>query len=210
MWRENNQTHKHSRSTNFMIKVISLFEKPTDTNGVYVNTTSRSSDDWSLQLSPFYLGPCDLYAGFTAKKMENAWQYSKVYDCHLDENGDPSFEYFKWAYEGWKKPFGVRYPMGKGAIPKYSFWDNQKYDYISARKNIYAPLYAKAVVQTNAYKQLLEISQSDKNLYLMDFDAYKHQELNMTLTDVMNNPKKKMGHAFVLMMLLTKDVALSI
>lgn len=52
-----------------MIKVISLFEKPTDTNGVYVNTTSRSSDDWSLQLSPFYLGPCDLYADFTAKKM---------------------------------------------------------------------------------------------------------------------------------------------
>jgi len=27
----------------------------------------------------------------------------------------------------------------------------------------------------------------------------------MTLKDVLNNPKKKMGHAFVLMMLLTND-----
>lgn len=192
------------------IKVISLFEKTTDKNGVYVNTTSRSTDKWSLQLSPFYLGPCDLYADFTAKKMENAWQYSKVYDCHLDENGDPSFEYFKWAYEGWNKPVGVRYPMGKGAIPKYSFWNNHKYDYISARKHIYAPLYVKAVVKTDAYQRLAEIANSDKTLYLMDFDAYRHEDLNMTLTDVLNNPKKKMGHAFVLMMMLTKDKALNL
>lgn len=191
------------------IKVISLFEKQTDPNGIYVNTTSRSSESWSLQLSPFYLGPCDIYEGIVAKKMENAWQYSKVYDCHLDENGDPSIEYFKWACDGWNKSNAVRYPMGKGAIPKYSFWNGNQYSYIEARKNIYIPLYAKAVVKTDAYKRLQEIITTNKTLYLMDFDAYRHQDLNMTLTDVINNPNKKMGHAFVLMMLLTEEYKIS-
>jgi len=35
-----------------------------------------------LGLSPTYLGPCHLYGSFAAKKMENAWQYSKVYPQH--------------------------------------------------------------------------------------------------------------------------------
>lgn len=83
-----------------------------------------------------------------------------------------------------------------------------KYGYIDARKNIYAPLYARAVVKTKAYARLKELVDSGKSVYLMDYDAYRHRNLNMSLTDVLNFPDKKMGHAFVLMMLLTNDDSL--
>lgn len=39
-------------------------------------------------------------------------------------------------------------------------------------------------------------------------DGYDHDNLGMSLTEVLNNPQRKMGHAFVLKMLLTKDAAL--
>ena len=192
-----------------MITAVPIYEKPTDPNGVYVNTTSRSSESWSLQLSPFYLGPCDLYEGVIAKKMENAWQYSKVYDCHIDADGDPTTEYFEWAVKGWNSNYAQRYPMSKGAIPKYSYWNGHKLDYIAARKHIYVPLYANSVIKTDAYNKLQDIVNSGKNLYLLDFDAYRHRDKNMCLTDVLNNSDKKMGHAFVLMMLLENDIALN-
>lgn len=38
---------------------------------------------------------------------------------------------------------------------------------------------------------------------------YSHTALGMSLTDVLNNSQRKMGHAFVLMMLLEQDVALT-
>jgi hypothetical protein len=191
-----------------MITVAPIYEKQIDPNAIYVNTTSRSSESWSLQLSPFYLGPCDLYEGVISKNMENAWQYSKVYDCHIDSDGDPTTEYFEWAVKGWNNNYAQRYPMCKGAIPKYSFWNGHKLDYVAARKHIYVPLYAKAVLKTNAYKNLQELVKSGKDVYLLDFDAYKHREQNMTMTDVLNCPDKKMGHAFVLFMMLTEDKAL--
>ena len=187
------------------ITVVSLFEPLTDPDGIYINTTSRSVTEWTRQLSPFYLGPCNLYEDFVAKKMENAWQYCKVYDCHVDDEDDPNEKYFEWAFKGWNKDLAVRYPMGKGAVPKYVYFDHEKYTYIEARQHVYIPLYARAVLKTDAYQRLKSLAESGKNIYLMDFDAYKHRDFNMTLTQVMNNPNKKMGHAFVLMMLLTND-----
>jgi len=46
---------------------------------VQVNATSRSKEEWSKALSPFYLGPIALYGRNRAHNLENAWQYSKVY-----------------------------------------------------------------------------------------------------------------------------------
>ena len=191
-----------------MITVAPIYEKQNDPDAVYINTTSRSTVEWTTQLSPFYLGPCELYEGFVAKKMENAWQYSKVYDHHIDTNGDPTMEYFEWAYKGWNSVYAHRYPMGKGKKPQYSFWNNHKLTYVEARKRIYVPLYANAVIKTDAYKRLQDIVASGKHLYLLDFDAYKHRDKNMTMTDVLNCPDKKMGHAFVLYMMLTNDIAM--
>lgn len=190
------------------VYVLSLFKpKIPDKEITTVSTVSKAGKEWSM-LSPFLLGPCKLYGNFVAKNMENAWQYSKVYSKYNTRTQMPTAEYWNWAKEGWANPRAVRYPMGKGAKPEYSWWDGVGMGYISARKKIYAPLYAKAVINTYAFEALQKIYEKEKELILLDYDAYNHHELNMSLTDVLNNPKKKMGHAFVLAMMLTADPAL--
>jgi hypothetical protein len=174
-------------------------------NALVINTTSRSNT-WSKGLSPFFLGPIPLYDGTYALNMENAWQYAKVYAMH-EENGEPTAEYFAWARAGWNKNYADRYPMGKGAKPLYSWWGGKKLSYVEARKAIYAPLYAQAVEKTPAYKTLVETYKQHGEIWLWDFDAYDHHKLNMTYTDVVNNEKRKMGHAFVLAMMLDNDRA---
>jgi hypothetical protein len=66
------------------LRVIPVVRKKfqSNPNGVYVNPTS-SGKDGEDHFSPLYLGPCRLYGPHTAKKMESAWQHSKVY---LDVN----------------------------------------------------------------------------------------------------------------------------
>lgn len=200
------------------VKVISLFEKETDPNGIYVNTTSRAVTSWETDLSPFYLGPCQLYGDYVACNMENAWQYAKVYPEHACENL-PLQSYFDWAKEGWRNPKAVRYPLGKGKKPLFSWWNGQKFSYVEARKKIYIPLYVRDVIKTQGFQNLKDLHQDicafncnqtrtpekKGTIYLKDYDAYRHEEKGLTLTDVVNNPNKKCGHAFVLMMLLTQD-----
>lgn len=174
-------------------------------NSTLIYTVSHSTN-WSKGLSPFFLGPCKLYGGYTAKKMENAWQYCKVYAKHTDANQDPTDAYWRWAKQGWADEWAHRYPMGKGAKPLYSWWDGQKLDYISARKKIYVPLYARAVKKTKAYERLKHIyNYSGRVVYLWDFDGYDNEALGMSLVDVLNDPTRTMGHAFILARMLEKD-----
>jgi hypothetical protein len=176
-----------------------------DKNNTTIDTTSRSLT-WSRGLSPFLLGPVALYEGITAKNMENAWQYSKVYPEHVNERGLPTEAWFKWAAQGYAKERADRYPMGKGKIPLYSYWGVFRYGYIDARKKIYAPLYAQAVEKTNAFAMLKELKEECKGtLWLMDFDAYDHKKEGLTYEQVINNPNRKMGHAFVLAMMLDNE-----
>lgn len=69
--------------------------------GIIINTTSRSTD-WGQEFSPFFLGPIDLYGGYVSQNMENAWQYSKVYQEHVDQDNNPTLAYWIWASNGWK------------------------------------------------------------------------------------------------------------
>lgn len=180
-----------------MIHICNFRSKVKD----FINTTSRSNN-WSKGLSPFFLGPVELYDGHVAQNVENAWQYSKVYAEHADENGDPKPEYLEWARAGWAKNSADRYPMGKGRKPLYSLWAGEKLPYVEARKKIYCPLYAKAVENTDAFKMLKQIFEHRENIWLWDFDGYDHHKLNMTYQDVLDCPSRKMGHAFVLAMML--------
>jgi hypothetical protein len=172
-----------------------------------VMTTSRSKKEWERALSPFFLGPVDLYGKFKAKNVENAWQFSKVYKEHVEDD-EITKDYFKWAKAGWEDSHAHRYPMGKGVgKPLFSLWDGDRLGYVPARKRIYAPLYARAVLKTASYDRLVHLYREKRTLVLLDFDAYNHWEEKMSLEDVLNCPDKKMGHAFVLAMLLTKDDA---
>ena len=170
-------------------------------NAVVINTTSRSSN-WSRGLSPFLLGPIDLYNGFISQNMENAWQFSKCYEYFLEEDGYPGERYFKWAEAGWNDKFAHRYPMGKGVIPLYSWWDGEKLSYIEARKKIYIPLYSKAVKNTEAFKQLKEIYKKEEAIYLQDFDAHNLVPDSFSYDELICNQNIKFGHAYVLAMML--------
>lgn len=182
------------------IYVVGMYEKvPSD--AISVNTTSKS-DHWSRDLSPFFLGPVYLYCGLNSKNMENGWQFAKVYPEHANKQGEPTQDYWLWATKGWDDSFAHRYPMGKGRKPLYSLWNKEKLGYIDARKRIYIPLYAKAVVKTKGFAQLKEICQGDKDVYLRDYDGYNHKKLEMSYHDVLHCESRKMGHAFVLAMIL--------
>jgi hypothetical protein len=165
-------------------------------------TVSRSKT-WSRGLSPFFLGPLECYDGLVAQNMENLWQYSKAYACHVDANGDPTDDYFRWRDYGWAKKTADRYPAGKGAKPEYSLWGRLKYTYPKARKHIYIPNYAKAVVKTEAYRKLKAIYEENGSVILWDFDGYDHHKLGYSFQNVMDDLSRKCGHAFVLSMLLT-------
>lgn len=183
-----------------------------------INTTSKSREDFGRNFSPFYLSNIDLYEGLKAKNMENAWQFAKVYQEYADSQNNPTPEYFKWAKKGWDDSFAHRYANGKGNIPLYSFWktfdeptqtwQEHKWDYITARKNIYFPLYAKAIIKTQAFKELKKRVDSGEKIALWDFDGYDHESRNMTYQDVVHSAKYKCGHAFVLYGLLTNELEL--
>ncbi len=183
-----------------MIYVVRYnFKAPED--AVVINTTSRSFD-WSKGLSPFFCGPIDLYNGYKSHNVENAWQYSKVYYNHIDEDDNPTADYFAWAQTGWNKIKADRYPMGKGVKPLFSYWNGEKLSYVEARKKIYIPLYAKAVKKTFAFKKLQEAYKTNENIYLRDFDAHNLTPGTFNYWDLWNNPDIKVGHGYVLAMLL--------
>lgn len=173
-------------------------------NVIVVNTTSRAAESWERQLSPFFLGPCRLYGGRSALLMENAWQFSKLYPEHATD-GEPTDAYWTWAESGWSDAAPRRYPMGRGRKPLCSLWDGKKLTYVQARKKVYAPLYAEVVKKTEAFKRLCDLYAEGKHLVLRDFDGYDHELLGRTLREVMEDPDKKMGHAFVLKALITND-----
>lgn len=191
-----------------MIRALSKFAQNLY-GGIEIDTTSNSGE--YRDLSPFVLNATE----YGSKNFENLWQYSKVYNHQVDTNGNPTNEWFWWRREGFSDSKAHRYPMGKGAIPLYSIFP-QSYDnrmtehlgYIKARKQIYVSLYAKLVRQTESYKLLEFFFNSGKDIILRDYDAYDHIKLNMTLTDVLNNPNKKMGHSFVLIMMLLDMISL--
>ena len=191
-----------------MIKILGMRQTVgwQDKTATVINCCSNGTG-WERDLSPFLIGPCSLYGNMIAQNMENAYQYSKVYAEHADDSANPTRKYWEWAKEGWANPRAVRYPMGRGRKPLFSLWDGQKLPYIAARKVIYAPLYAEAVQKTQGFKNLVELARQLPTIILRDFDGYDHDALGMSLTDVLNNPHKKMGHAFVLKMLLTDDPA---
>lgn len=183
-----------------MIYVIGPNNKPPK-DVIIINTTSRS-DNWSRGLSPFFVGPIDLYDGYSSLNLENAWQYSKVYYNQVDSDNNPTQNYFEWAKNGWSSIKACRYPMGKGAIPLYSYWNGKKLDYVSARKEIYIPLYSKAVQKTFAFSKLKEVFNNEKDICLWDFDAHGLTPGTFDYWDLWNNTNIKVGHAYVLAMLL--------
>lgn len=173
---------------------------------VEINATTKSNT-WSRGLSPMLVGMIFSDNGI-AKNMENFWQYAKVYKHHVDQDGNPTQEYFDWKNKGYNKDWADRYPAGKGSIPLYTWYCGEKLNYIEARKELYLKYYKEAVIKTEAFKKLKEVWQdckkNNKDLILLDFDAYNHRILNYTWDQILHDETRKMGHAFVLAKILSE------
>jgi hypothetical protein len=155
------------------------------------------SDDVRRQLSGILDG---IMGRITAVNVENAWQYSKVYPEH-DAGGEPSHEWYRWQHAGFRSPRASRYPMGKGVKPAYMWYDGKRLSYIEARRQVYIPMYSRAVRETTAYRQLEGLYLTGP-LVLWDFDGYDHRALGMSFEDVVGCETRSLGHAFVLAMIL--------
>lgn len=164
----------------------------------HINVTSHSTDKFRA-LSPFLLGPVELYGNYISKNMENGWQFCKVYSEHADALGNPTARYFSWSRAGWSSERAFRYPMGKGTKPLYSYWNGRKLDYIAARKEIYIPLYSKAAAKTKEFKELQELYKKE-DLLIVDFDVYDRGVLDWD--SIIACESRKMGHGFVLGMMI--------
>ena len=179
------------------VHILSMRDRAPE-GATVIDTTTRSKT-WSRGLSPMIVRWRDM-------KVENVWQYTKVYPQHWDSiKGVPTAEWFEWRNEGARKDWADRYPMGKGAKPICSWWGlnpGHSYDYIEARKQIYVPVYSEAVRFTDAFLNLKMIHQAEGDIWLRDFDGYDHIKMGRTLDEVLNDPGRKMGHAFVLAHLL--------
>ena len=177
------------------IHVLSKFAK---TDLPYPSIDVTSSGGMGSKFSPFLLGPVMLYDRLWSQNMENGWQYSKLYP-----EQQQAHTYFEWARAGWDNPRAVRYPAGKGAKPLFSVWAGDALGYIEARKRIYIPLYSQAV-RFYSYWPFNELNQAadEQGLIIRDYDAYDHRALGYSWDDVMNDPNRKMGHGFVLAMML--------
>jgi hypothetical protein len=176
---------------------------------IVINVTSHSTD-FGRSLSPFFLGPVTLPNGQTSKNVENAWQFSKVFPEHV-KNNKVTPAYWDWAKKGWADTYAHRRPMGRGKLPLFALGkdENDRLGYIAGRKKLYFPLYQQAVTKVPAFEKLqalaAETQQKGQTLVLIDFDAYDHTIEKMSFEEVINYPKKLMGHGFVLAMLLSMD-----
>lgn len=184
-----------------MIYAVSFKHKIPD-NVLSMDVTSRSST-WGRHLSPFNLGPVDLYDGYVAHNIENAFQYSRVYAEYSTVDELPAPHYWEWAKAGWANPKPVKYPMGAWNKHLYHWWDGKKITNLEAQNQIFLPLYKKAVIKTAAFEKLkLFYENSKQDIYLIDFEGYDHRFLEKNWDDVVNDINRPVGQAFALCMIL--------
>jgi hypothetical protein len=175
--------------------------------GAIILDVSSASGDWGCNLSPFILGPVQLYGDHMSMTVENAWQYTKLFAIHTDEKDEPTEEYWKWAKAGWESKRANRFPMGRGAKPLCSLWDGKQLSYIDARLQIYCPLYYKTVLASPAWTSLKELykyaKSHDQQLVLVDHDS---RPIRRPLIDIAKDDSRPMPHTLILVGMLTDDL----
>lgn len=194
IWKQmmNSDIKKRINSVHF--KPVKM-EGSADKVGVHINVTSRSNDEGRM-LSPFIVGPVKVPGVGEALNLENAWQFSKVYPGHLDNNGNVSDQWLAWAYSGISSAKPVRYPMGRGTKPEFSLWDGKRLGYIEAKRSVYFPIYRDLIKSSRVFLSLQEEILKGGQITIYDFDVYPLGK-ERSLSDALNNPKRIFGHGFI-------------
>lgn len=217
---------------------------------IVIDCTSRCLE-YAQDLSPFFLGPTTGADGATASTVETFFQCGKVYPCH-DNKGTPTEDFFRWRNMMYEKEIGelskedLRHPQHqlgyKACDCLYFPWYDKEsgqyipLDYVTSRKKVYIPNYARLVSKTKTFKQLKKLLAEGKKLALADFDSYNYYDKTAmkkkfesyinkckknhiepvatlddflkikTMKDVVNCPFIPAGHSFIIKALLQGDL----
>ena len=121
-------------------------------------------------LSPMLLGPIP---DVGVQKLENLWQFSKVIESELDDNGDPGMVFLARREEGFSRPKGIRRKSDKSPV-KFFYWEGEKLDLVEARKQIYCRYYEQLVEKTDAYRALEQLIKDDINIQILGYDGREY------------------------------------
>lgn len=197
-----------------------------------VNVTSGAPNKFDgrpirLDFSPLYLRPVNDSGAAT---IEGFWQGGKVYPHlkHLDASGQLTdkwreFRDKEYMYTKGDPPKGRRRPPGlkskefvmkpdgkrrwKYHAPAFAVYDKEesvRLPYIEARKKAYVPAYYNAVIQTDSFKSLKKLWDSqNQSIMLLDFDGpnNENQFVEITVEELrqrINDHRQPFGHGYVL------------
>lgn len=184
-----------------MIYAVS-FKHTIPDNVISLDVTSRS-DNWGKHFSPFNVGPVSLYGDYWSFNIENAFQFSKVYEEYVGYDEMPAAHYWEWAQKGWLNSKPNKYPLGAWNKHLFHWWDGKKLSNLEAQNQIFLALYKTAIIKTSAFQRLKELYEStSQDIYLIDFEGYNHRYLDLTWDQVVNDVNRPVGQAFALCMIL--------
>ena len=105
-------------------------------------------------------------------------------ETHIDSDGDITEEYWKWRTKGFNNKYSVRYPVGFHNMKDCQYalkesdvinWNLRKLDYVTARKEIYCPVYMELARAQPKFQELKAKLESGENLLIIEVDG-PHQE----------------------------------
>lgn len=186
-----------------LVSVLKIGHRETD--GYDIVLTPVSTNREGRIFSPFFLGPVLLPSCNGSKErdafhnVENAWQFSKVYGGkgHLDYDNELTHKYHAWRQGGMESETAHRYPMGRGAVPAFSIYGKRRLSYITARKVIYTPYYARLIADIPMLAKLRTEYRKGAKILLLDYDASAEQS-KMAFDELVNWQGRKMGHSYVI------------
>ena len=169
-----------------------------------------------------------MYSRFSKKVI---WEHpSEVHET----NGYPNQAYLAWREKGIQNTDAVRYPVGYNhrgeCVSAYKEHDDgfvdldTPLDYVTARKEIYLPVYTKAVKKHPLFDALKEKLKNGENLLIIEVDGPHQESLSYykelygvgddfieddsilvtkeNMDIMLNDPKHNFGHGYCLAMAL--------
>ena len=168
-------------------------------------------------LSPKSMGPINhSMAGLpVATSIENYHQFSKVFPCDVDINGDPSQAWLEQRKQGYSDPKPHRHSpsadsaSGNKNTPLYSVYyhpgtgEERRYTYLESRV-FYSVWYERIARQLDDFKRLNELKEGGTNLQIVGYDGYSEGVVE-PLWECFNDTSRPFGHELVLFTMLTVE-----
>lgn len=186
-----------------MHKLHVIAKRDINTLAPHIETIDVSSrGPYAQLLSPFCLRPQPTLDGVQFQNVENLWQFSKVYPCHVDRDQNVTEQWFDWREQGATLPQAQRFPLGRGKKPLYSLamdtkGDWYELDYMQARQWIYIPAFTHSLDQTTV-SQLFAEKLTDHPVAIYDYDSYNLDAHGLTVEEAIQNISRPLSHAVLL------------